>query len=97
VIFLALGFVVGAVIPKIRSVLPLSLSTVFGFFIVGMVAATLNQKSLYYLSPFKYFDTVAILETSAYQTSFLLTGALVTLVAVLSGYAVYIRRDIHTT
>lgn len=96
-IFLALGFMVGAVIPKIRSVLPLSLSTVFGFFIVGMVAATLNQKSLYYLSPFKYFDTVAILETSAYQTSFLLTGALVTLVAVLSGYAVYVHRDIHTT
>lgn len=95
VIFMAFGFMLGAVIPKIRSVLPLSLSTVFGFFIIGMVAATLDQKNLYYLSPFKYFDTIAILETSTYQASFLLTGVLVTLAAVLVGYAVYTHRDIH--
>ena len=95
VIFLSIGFVMGATIPKIRSVLPISLSTVFGFFIVGMVASALNQTDLYYLTPFKYFDTVAILETSSYQASYVLTGAAVTVLAVLAAYIVYIRRDIH--
>ncbi|NLI21270.1 MAG: ABC transporter permease subunit [Clostridiales bacterium] len=94
-IFLALGFLIGAAAPKIRSVLPISLSTVFGLFIVGMVAAALDQKDLYYLSPFKYFDTVGILQTSAYQTSFVVTAAAVTALAVCAGYAVYGRRDIQ--
>jgi len=96
VIFIALGFMLGAVIPKIRSVLPLSLSIVFGFFIIGMVAATLDQKNLYYLSPFKYFDTITILEKSTYQASFMIMGVLVTTVAVFTGYMVYTRRDIHS-
>ena len=95
VIFLSLGFLIGAVVPKIRAVLPVSLSTVFGFFILGMVAAAMNLNDLYYLTPFKYFDTVSILETSAYQLSFAVTGAAVVALAVFAGYSVYIRRDVH--
>lgn len=94
-IFLAIGFWLGAIIPKIRSVLPLSLSVVFGFFVIGTVAATLNQKDLYYLSPFKYFDTIAILETSAYQASFMVAWGIVIAAALLASYLVYTRRDIH--
>jgi ABC-2 type transport system permease protein len=95
VIFLAMGFCVGAVVPKIRSVLPVSLSTVFGFFIVGMAAAALERQDLYYLSPFKYFDTLRVLQKSSYQTSFLVAGAAVTALCVLAGYVVYTRRDIR--
>ena len=95
VIFLALGIAIGAMVPKIRSVLPVSLSTVFGFFILGMVAAAMDLGDLYYLTPFKYFDTISILETSAYKLSFAATGAAVTVLAVLVGYIVYTRRDIH--
>ena len=95
VIFLAMGFFTGAVWPKIRSVLPVSLSTVFGFYIVGMVAAALEREDLYYLSPFKYFDTVHILMKSSYQPSFLVTGAAVTALCVLAGMIVFVRRDVH--
>jgi ABC-2 type transport system permease protein len=95
VIFLALGFIMAVVIPKIRSVLPVSLSTVFGFFIIGTVAATLNLKDAYYLSPFKYFDTTEILKTSAYQTSFVIVGAVVVALAVLFSYFIYSKKDIH--
>ena len=95
VIFLALGILIGAVVPKIRAVLPVSLSTVFGFFILGMVADAMDLKDLFYLTPFKYFNTVSILETSAYQLSFVLTGAAVAALSVAAGYAVFVRRDIH--
>jgi ABC-2 type transport system permease protein len=95
VIFLALGLLIGAVVPKIRAVLPVSLSTVFGFFILGMVAAAMDLHDLYYVSPFKYFDTVPILETSAYQVSFVATGAAVAALAVLAAFVVFTRRDVH--
>lgn len=95
VIFVALGLLTGAVVLKIRSVLPVSLSMVFGLFIVGMVAATLEVRDLYYLSPFKYFDTTEILRTNAYQGSFVVTALLVTGISILLSYLVYIRRDIH--
>lgn len=97
VIFLAIGFCVAAIVPKIRSVLPVSLSTVFGFFIIGMVASSLNRSDLYYLTPFKYFDTIHILETSSYQTSFAVTAAVVTVAAVLTAYVWFLRRDIHAS
>jgi len=97
IIFLTIGFAMGAIVPKIRSVLPVAMSTVFGFFIVGTVASALGQTKLYYLSPFKYFDTTAILETSAYRPSYTAMAALVTLLCVLAGYAVYGRRDIRAS
>lgn len=96
VIFVALGLLTGAVAIRIRSVLPVSLSMVFGFFIVGMAAATLEVRDLYYLSPFKYFDTTEILRGNGYHGSFVLTAILVTGLSILLAYLVYIRRDIHS-
>jgi ABC-2 type transport system permease protein len=95
VIFAALGFVTAVMIPKIRSVLPVSLSVVFGFFIIGTVAATLNLNEAYYLSPFKYFDTTEILKNSAYKPSFVIVGAVVVAVSVLVSYVLYSKKDIH--
>jgi ABC-2 type transport system permease protein len=94
-IFLAIGFVIAAVIPKIKGVLPVSLSMVFGFFIIGAVAATLNLPDAYYLSPFKYFDTTDILKTSSYKPSFMIMGALVVLLAVIFSYVIYTKKDVH--
>lgn len=94
-IFLALGYAAAAVVPKIRSVLPVALGTVFGFFILGTVAAMLDLTPLYYLSPFKYFDTYYILLTSSYRPGFALTGALAVLVLAAAGFMVYTRRDVR--
>ncbi len=97
VLFLALGFGVGAVAPRVRSVLPVTLSTVFGFFVIGMIAAALGRDDLYYLAPFKYFDTVEILKTASYRPSFVLTAAAVAVLSVAVAYAVYLRRDIRAS
>ena len=44
--FLAMGFCIGALVPRIRSPLPVALSAVFGFFVIGM---WLDNRGLYKL------------------------------------------------
>ncbi|CAM4442931.1 ABC-2 type transport system permease protein [Paenibacillus endophyticus] len=94
-IFIALGVVISVIARKIKSVLTLSLGTVFTFFIVGMLVSTGNNEAKRYLSPFKYFDTAAISRSSSYEPSFLLAGAGIVLISLLVSYFVFIRKDIH--
>jgi ABC-2 type transport system permease protein len=94
-IFLALGVILSVIIPKIRSVLSVSLSTVFGLFIVAMISSAGEEDFLRYITPFKYFDTNYIIKNSAYETRFLLLGAGVVLVAVAASYWIYSKKDIH--
>ncbi len=93
--FLAMGFLASAAVPKIRSALPAALSAVSAFFIMGAVAAMLERQALYFLSPFKYFDTYHILMTASYKPAFVLAWALVVAFCVFAGMAVYIRRDVR--
>ncbi|WP_413305036.1 ABC transporter permease subunit [Bacillus sp. 1P10SD] len=94
-IFLALGIILSVVVPKIKSVLTVSLSTVFAFYFLGMLSATSGEEGKRYLSPFKYFDTAYILKHSAYETSFMITGLMVIVVATCASYFVYTKKDIH--
>ncbi len=73
-IFLVLGIIVSLVFPKIKSVLPISLGTVFTFFIVGALVSTTGDDALRYLTPFKYFDFAYIIQKSSYEFSFILVA-----------------------
>lgn len=95
VIFAALGFIVSVLIPKIKSVLPVSLSTVFGFYIIGSVGAALGDDRIYYLTPFKYFDPTDIVLNSAYQLKFIIISVAIVVVAVAAGTVTYKKKDIH--
>jgi ABC-2 type transport system permease protein len=86
-----------SLVPKIRSVLPVSLTGVFAFFALGTVAAMLENEKLYYLSPFRYFETRYILMTSSYRPSFVLAAALVVLCCVITGFVAFIRRDVRAS
>lgn len=95
-IFLALGAAVAVCFRRLRSVLPVSLGVVFGFYIVGALIATgENSEAARCFSPFKYFDTAYILQHSAYETSYLVTGAVIVVAAVAAAYVIYIKKDIH--
>ena len=94
-IFAALGFIVSVLVTKIESVLPVSLSTVFGFYIIGSVVAALDDERIYYLTPFKYFDPVYIVQNSAYQLKYIIISVAIIMLAVAAGIIVYKRKDIH--
>jgi ABC-2 type transport system permease protein len=94
-IFLSLGIVVSVLIHKIKSVIAVSLGTVFTFFVIGMISSTSGDEAKRYLSPFKYFDHTYIIQNSSYETSFLIVAGSIITVCLITSILVYKRRDIH--
>lgn len=94
-IFLAIGIVMSVLVSKIKSVLTVSLATVFSFYFIGMIGATTGDGKLRYLSPFKYFDPAEITKHSGYETAYVITGAVIIVIAISAGYFIYAKKDIH--
>jgi ABC-2 type transport system permease protein len=94
-IFLALGIVISVIVPKIKSVLTVSLTTVFAFYFLGMFSSTTGEEAKRYISPFKYFDTAYIIKHTGYEASFLIVGAVIIILAITASYFVYLKKDIH--
>ncbi|ENQ3108564.1 ABC-2 type transport system permease protein [Bacillus sp. 491mf] len=93
-IFLSLGIIISVMVQKIKSVLTVSLATVFAFYFVGMFSDSDEVKR--YFSPFKYFDTSYIIKHSSYEATFLIVGAVIIILAIATSYVVYIKKDIHS-
>ncbi|MBZ9625869.1 ABC transporter permease [Clostridium sp. FP2] len=93
--FLSLGIIISVVGPKIKSVLPISLSMVFTFFIIGMFSSTTGDDAIRYITPFKYFDTGYIMKNSSYEISFIIIEIVVIIVAIAASYFVYDKKDVH--
>jgi ABC-2 type transport system permease protein len=94
--FLGLGFLVSVTAPKIRSVLTISLSTVFVFFIIGVFESIIGSKAVRYITPFRFFDNQYIIEKGSYEPAFLVLEAVFLAVAIIAAYYFYQKRDIRT-
>lgn len=94
-IFLSLGIIISVIVQKIKSVLTVSFATVFAFYFVGMFSDTTGDEVKRYFSPFKYFDTAYIMKHSSYETTFLIAGAVIIILAIATSYVVYSKKDIH--
>ena len=95
-LFLAVGIFISVIVSKIKSVLTVSLATVFAFYFLGMFSSTTGEEAKRYLSPFKYFDTAYILENSSYEATFLIAGAVIIILSIAASYYVYVKKDIHS-
>jgi ABC-2 type transport system permease protein len=95
-LFLALGILISVLAGKIKSVISVSLSTVFGLYVLGSLGSMLGEENVRYLSPFRYFDPVYIIDHAAYETSFVATGIVLIIVAIAVSCLVYVKKDIHT-
>ncbi|NTW29594.1 MAG: ABC transporter permease subunit [Coriobacteriia bacterium] len=95
--FLALGALFGVVIPKVKSVISVSLPTVFTFYIIGTLGAILGNDSVKYITPFKYFDTSYVIRHGAFESKFLVLGAIVFVVAIAASFAIYVKRDVRAS
>ncbi|WP_078409131.1 ABC transporter permease subunit [Priestia abyssalis] len=94
-IFLSLGIIISVIVQKIKSVLTVSLATVFAFYFVGMFSDTTGDEVKRYFSPFNYFDTAYIIQHSSYEATFLIVGAAIIILAIAASYVVYTKKDIH--
>ena len=93
-IFLALGVIISVMVPKIKSVLPVSLGTVFTFFFISMFGAAIGDNNLRYITPFKYFDSAYIIKNAAYETSFIILEVVIIIIAIVASYIIYNKKDI---
>lgn len=94
-IFFAIGLVVSVFFDRLRSVLPVSLGTVFGCYIVGALIAAGKDDWARFISPFRYFDYPSILSTARYETPYLIVGAAIVAASIVTCFYVYARKDIH--
>ncbi|MFE0506188.1 ABC transporter permease subunit [Peribacillus butanolivorans] len=94
-LFLALGIIISVIVQRIKSVLTVSLATVFVFYFVGMFSDTTGDEVKRYISPFKYFDAAYIIKHSSYEATFLIVGAVIIILAIAASYVVYNKKDIH--
>lgn len=94
-IFLAIGFAAALLLPRLRTVLPMSLGVVFTFFMLSAVGATTGDSKLRYLTPFQYFDRAYIVEHNGYEPAFLVAGIVVIAVCILFSFIRYVKRDVH--
>ncbi len=95
-IFLALGACVSVFFNKLKTVLPISLGTVFGFYFIGAILASgSNVTWERYISPFRYYDVLYIIKNGGYEMSYILVGLAVIVAAIAVCYVVYRKKDIH--
>lgn len=93
--FLALGFVLSVMLPKIKSVIAVTLPTVFGFFIIGTLGAILGNDNVKLLSPFKFYDVQYIISHTSYELKFLFIEIICVFMSILATYILYVKKDIR--
>ena len=94
-IFLALGALFSVTIPKIKSVIAVSLPTVFAFYIIGAVGDVLENVEVRWVSPFRYYDPIYIIKNQTYETKYLIVEAVFVVVAVVATYLIFVKKDIR--
>ncbi|MEA4887897.1 MAG: ABC transporter permease subunit [Clostridiaceae bacterium] len=92
--FLGIGALIATFFTKIKSVSSLSLSVAAFFFVLSMIDTLIGKEAIRYITPFKYFDNLNIIENQAYQGSSLLTVFGVCLICAVISIIVYVRRDV---
>lgn len=95
--FLAVGFLLGVVIPKIKTVVSVTLPIVFALFIISSFGAIVDKPEVYYITPFKYFDATYIFHNGHYEPKYMLILVGVVLVSLVVSFVIYNNKDIPQT
>ena len=73
----------------------MSLSYVFSFFILSMVAQVVKKEFLDYFTPFRYFDFNDIILNESFQGKFLLLALAIILTLTASSFLILEKKEIH--
>ncbi len=89
-----LGFLLGTIIKRLKSVLPLALGVVFGMYVINLLNQTLEDAKYSYLTPFGHFESGYITENLAYSTPHLLVCIGATVLFIVASYVIYLKKDV---
>jgi ABC-2 type transport system permease protein len=93
--FLALGILFSVIIPKVKSVIAVSMPVVFTFFIIGTLGAILGNQNVRYISPFKFYDSNYIINNGSYEIKYIVFEAVLVAAAIAASYVIFIKKDIR--
>jgi ABC-2 type transport system permease protein len=95
VAFLALGVLLSVAIPKIKSIISVSMPVVFTFFIIGTLGAILGNQNIRYITPFKFYDSNYIISNGSYEVRYVVVEAIVVILAILASYVIFVKKDVR--
>lgn len=95
--FLALGALFAVIIPKVKSVVSVSLPTVFAFYIVGAIGDVLENDSVRFVSPFRFYDPNYIITNVRLDGVYLAVEAAFIVVAFALAYVIYLKKDVRSS
>lgn len=94
--FVSFGFLLGSVLPRIKSVIAVSLPTVFGFYIVGLFDMLVGEEKIKYMTPFKSFNVNMLTTGGEYEPGMLVYVTVLSIAALIASFVVYQKKDIPT-
>ncbi len=95
--FAALGALLAVTIPKVKTVIALSLPTVFAFYIIGTLGAVLGNEEVRWVTPFKFFDPMYIVQHTALEGRFLAFEAVLVAAFIVTTYVVFTKKNIRAS
>jgi len=95
-IFLALGIFLGCALKRHKRASSLAVSVLLAAYLASVLSG-LSEKVefLKYFSPFKYFDSVALLRDNRLEMPYVLLSLAIIAVLLAGAYAAYTRRDLY--
>lgn len=94
-IFMSLGVIVSVILPRIKSVLPISLATVFTFYFISFLSSGDADDVIRYFTPFKYFRPDYIIENNGYDRISVIITLVFIVGSITASYVIYSKKDIH--
>jgi ABC-2 type transport system permease protein len=95
--FLALGALFAVTLPKIKSVVTVTLPTVFTFYIIAMLGDVLANDEVRFITPFKFYETDYIIKNASLDSTSLLIELAFVVVAIGLSYAIYNKKDVRSS
>ncbi|MDF2608646.1 MAG: hypothetical protein K0R92_120 [Lachnospiraceae bacterium] len=94
-VFLAIGVFLSTFMKKIRSVSGIATSVGFIAFILTALANLLEEEAMYFITPFKYFDPLTVMEEGHYEVKYMIAAIFVISLCMGSSYVRFIKSDVH--
>ncbi len=93
--FWALGALFAVIIPKIKSVIAVTLPTVFVFFIISTIGAIIGNENVRYVTPFKFYDYQYIIAHNTYEWKYVIIEAVFIILAIVASFIIYLKKDVR--
>lgn len=97
VFFLALGALFAVLIPRIKTVISVSLPTVFAFYIIGTLGEVVGNEEVRWVTPFKFFDPIFIVRNNALETRFVVFEAALVTLFLAATYFIFMKKSIRAS